>query len=160
MAPNLQFTLIIAAMFLVYFIYWTAHTVIESKKIQYIIDRGKKYRVYVTQVDATTGFFGSKYDLYASIPTSKGDVKLKNYPKIRKSPYTNGSEIEIHYCPEYRGEFVFADDFIPYMRPMSVIRGGRILWDKYISRTILIWVICAAIIFFGLYFFGEPPILR
>lgn len=160
MTPNMQFTLILLAMFVAYFIYWTVQSVIETRKVRYIIDHGKKYRVYVKDVDARSNMFGGKYDLYVAIPTEKGDVKLKNYPRIRKSPYTPGSEVEIHYCPEYRGEFVFADDFIPNMRPISVIKGGRILWDKYIIRSILTFVICGAIILFGLYFFGEPPILH
>lgn len=157
MHPNLQFVLIALAIFAVYYVYWVLRTRVEASKLKYIREHGQPYEGILYNIDTNMHLMGNRYRLFVRIDTPEGEKKLTNFPKVRGTPYGVGMQVPVYYCPEYAGEFIFEDDRVRLMdHPLSVIRKDAIVPRMFALYTVVVWVVCALFIFFGLRFFGVP----
>lgn len=155
MHPDLQFTLLIIAIFAFYYIYWLVKTLQENKKMRRIREKGQEIRTVITKIDSNLRRLGNRYDVQVTLNVPGGTRTLVNYPKIRKSPYQPGTPIDIIYSDEFRTEYIFADErALRVDRPFGVVDGSRITPWKLALRTAVVWAVCAAIIVLGIYFFG------
>lgn len=155
MNPDLQFALLILAIFAFYYIYWLVKTLQENKKIRQIRAKGEAYTVLIHNIDSNIKRMGNRFNIMVKLDLPTGMRTIQNYPKIRRSPYQAGSEIDIVYSKEHPSEFIFAEErVLKYDRPFSVSDGDRISPFKLIIRTLITWAIAAAVIVLGIYFFG------
>lgn len=156
MNPDLQFTLLIIAIIAFYYIYWLIRTLQENKKMREIREHGQEIDAPIYNIESNLRRMGNKYNVQVRLETPLGIRMLVNYPKIRQSPFRAGMEVPIIYYEKYRNEYIFAEQRVLKMdRPFGVTDNDRINPVKLVIRTIVVWAICAAVIWLGLYFFGS-----
>lgn len=155
MHPDLQFALLLIAIFAFYYIYWLVKTLQENKKMREIREKGTRMTAVVSHIDSNIKRLGNRFDIQVKLETPSGIRTVVNYPKVRKSPYQPGSEIDIIYSSAHKSEYIFAEErVLKYDRPFTVVDDSRITPWKLAVRTAVVWAICAAIIALGIYFFG------
>ncbi len=155
MHPNTQFTLIFLGLVAVYYVVWLFRTIREAGKSGYIIRHGSVYPAVVTKVTSTGIWSGNKQTVYAKIKTPKGTREVHCFPTMRKCVYNTGSQIQLHYCPEYRDEFIFTKEYLPYKPLFHAVADGAIVWPRFIIHTVATWAIAVIIITVSLHYFGS-----
>lgn len=156
MNPDLQFTLLIIAIFVFYYVFWVVKTVQENRKIRTFRETGEVRSVVIHNIDSNLRRMGNRFNIIVKLDIPGGMKTLTNYPKIRRSPYQPGSEISIIHSSRFPSEFIFEEErVLKYDRPFYVVDNGRINPLKFLVRSLITWAIAAAIILLGLYFFGA-----
>ena len=153
MGSHTTFIIVIIVLVAAYQVAWIVMAYVESWKLGKVRENGSVYSGVISKVKKDFWKFSSTTEIYVMIDCEDGTRKeLRNWPRAKRSPFPAGTPIDVYFSKDYPTECIFADEKIASMRFISPMgEDGKLSARFIIVRSILIWIITAAVIAFVIY---------